>query len=50
MVHNLEAQVAALLEERNDLADQLARSADDVASAKRKARELVNALVEQSFT
>lgn len=50
MVHNLEAQVAALLEERNDLAEQLARSADEVATAKRKARDLVNALVDQSFS
>lgn len=50
MVHSLEAQVAALLEERNDLADQLARAADEVAGAKRKARELVNALVDQSFS
>jgi len=49
MVSSLDAQVAALLEERNDLADQLTRAADDVASAKRRARELVNAVLDQSF-
>ncbi len=49
MVGSLEAQVAALLEERNDLAEQLTRSSDDVATAKRRARELVNAVLDQSF-
>jgi len=49
MVGSLEAQVAALLEERNDLADQLTRASDDVTSAKRRARELVNAVLDQSF-
>lgn len=50
MVQSLEAQVAALLEERNDLAEQLDRAAHDVSSAKRRARELVNALVDQTFS
>lgn len=50
MVHSLEAQVAALLEERNDLAEQLDRAAQDVHAAKRRARELVNALVDQTFS
>ncbi|AMW04407.1 hypothetical protein [Gemmatimonas phototrophica] len=50
MVQSLEAQVASLLEERNDLAEQLDRAAHDVSSAKRRARELVNALVDQSFS
>lgn len=49
MVSSLEAQVAALLEERNDLADQLSRASDDVTTAKRRARELVNAVLDQSF-
>lgn len=49
MVSSLEAQVAALLEERNDLADQLTRASDDIATAKRRARELVNAVLDQSF-
>lgn len=49
MVHSLEAQVAALLEERNELADQLSRTSDDVTTAKRRARELVNAVLDQSF-
>jgi chorismate mutase len=49
MVHSLEAQVAALLEERNHLAEQVARAAADVSHAKQRARELVNALVDQSF-
>lgn len=49
MVGSLEAQVAALLDERNDLADQLARSSDEISVAKRKARDLVNAVLDQSF-
>ena len=49
MVRSLESQVATLLEERNDLADQLERSHAEISNAKRKARELVNALVDQSF-
>ena len=49
MVHSLETQVGALLEERDDLAEQAARASHDVQSAKRRARELVNALVDQAF-
>ncbi len=49
MVHSLDAQVVALLDERNDLAEQLARAIQDVSTAKRRARELVNAVVDQSF-
>uniref|UniRef100_UPI00356B467A hypothetical protein n=1 Tax=Gemmatimonas sp. TaxID=1962908 RepID=UPI00356B467A len=49
MVRSLETQVASLLEERNDLSDELERSHGDITNAKRKARELVNALVDQSF-
>jgi len=49
MVHSLEAQVVALLHERNDLVEQLARAIQDVSTAKRRARELVNAVVDQSF-
>jgi len=49
MVRSLETQVASLLEERNDLAKELERSHGDITNAKRKARELVNALVDQSF-
>lgn len=49
MVRSLELQVAALLEERNDLALQLEKAGDEVQAAKRRARELVNALVDQSF-
>ncbi len=49
MVRSLELQVAALLEERNDLAQQLEKAGDEVSTAKRRARELVNALVDQSF-
>jgi len=49
MVHSLEAQVVALLDERNDLAEQIARASHDVSNAKRRARELVNAVVDQSF-
>jgi len=49
MVRSLESQVASLLEERNDLADELERSHGEISNAKRKARELVNALVDQSF-
>jgi len=50
MVHSLEAQIVALLEERNELAEQLDRAAQDVSTAKRRARELVNAVVDQSFS
>jgi len=49
MVHSLEAQLVALLDERNELAEQLARAAQDVNTAKRRARELVNAVVDQTF-
>ena len=49
MVSSLEAQVAALLEERNELADHLIRASADVTTAKRRARELVNAVLDQSF-
>ena len=40
---------AALLEERNELADHLTRASADVTTAKRRARELVNAVLDQSF-
>ena len=49
MVASLELQVAALLDERNDLAEQLIRASLDVTSAKKRARELVNAVLDQSF-
>jgi len=49
MVHSLEAQVVALLHERNEVVEQLARAIQDVSTAKRRARELVNAVVDQSF-
>ena len=49
MVSSLEAQVAALLEERNELAEHLVRASADVTTAKRRARELVNAVLDQSF-
>jgi chromosome segregation ATPase len=49
MVSSLEAQVAALLDERNDLAEQLSRSSQDVHATKKRARELVNAVLDQSF-
>ena len=49
MVSSLEAQVAALLDERNDLAEQLSRASQDVHAAKKRARDLVNAVLDQSF-
>lgn len=49
MVHSLEAQVGSLLEERDDLAEQASRASHDVQNAKRRGRELVNALVDQAF-
>jgi chromosome segregation ATPase len=49
MVASLESQVAALLDERNELADQLSRASQDVHAAKKRARELVNAVLDQSF-
>lgn len=50
MVASLEAQVAVLLEERDDLATQITRVTDDAHAAKRRARAMVDAVVEQAFS
>lgn len=50
MVHSLTEQVAVLLEERNELAAQCDRLATDVATVKKRAREMVDALVAQSLS
>ncbi len=49
MVTSLEAQVAALLDERNELADRLSLASLDVLSAKKRARDLINAVIDQSL-
>lgn len=49
MVHSLTEQVAALLDERNDIAADNARLASDIATTKRRAREMVDAIVAQSL-
>lgn len=49
MVHSLTEQIAVLLEERNDLAAECDRLANDVTATKRRAREMVDAIVAQSL-
>lgn len=49
MAENLTEQVAALLEERNDLAQECESLKADLRTAKRRARDMIDALVAQSL-
>jgi septation ring formation regulator EzrA len=49
MVRSLEQPVAALLDEGDDLAAQLTRAREDIGRARRRARAMVDAIVEQAF-
>lgn len=49
MAESLTEQVAALLEERNDLAKECESLKADIRSTKRRAREMIDALVSQSL-
>ncbi len=49
MVASLASQVASLLEERDDLAAQIIRAVQELQATKKRAREMVNVVLEQSF-
>jgi chromosome segregation ATPase len=49
MAESLTEQVAALLEERNDLAQECESLKSDIRTTKRRAREMIDALVSQSL-
>jgi molecular chaperone GrpE (heat shock protein) len=49
MVRSLEPQVAALLEERNDLADQLQALQADLDRSRSKAKHMVAALMDSAL-
>ena len=49
MAESFAEQVAALLEERNDLLQECASLKSDIHSTKRRAREMIDALVSQSL-
>lgn len=49
MAQSLTEQVAALLDERNDLTQECERLKSDIRTTKRRAREMIDALVSQSL-
>ena len=49
MAQSLTEQVAALLDERNDLTQECEKLKSDMLTTKRRAREMIDALVSQSL-
>jgi hypothetical protein len=49
MAESFAEQVAALLEERNDLMQECENLKSDIRTTKRRAREMIDALVSQSL-